>query len=195
MKRIIRLTETDLTRIIRRIISEQDPKSSTISGTAAAEAETYFNKFKSDAETAAKTYITNNLRLPGLSTNDGSGPKYFTVKKVQVAAGMHNGIRLFVYFNLKNMKEDNDFALRYDIFNHKGKSGGVYGHDNLEKAKTSFYEGFRRDMVGNNLAQGGEDYNKLSNSIWSALESLTNLYNKNIGIIKDYNKKVLGTDS
>ena len=195
MKRIIRLTETDLTRIIRRIISEQDPKSSTISGTAAAEAETYFNKFKLDAETAAKTYITNNLRLPGHSTNDGSGPKYFTVKKVQVAAGIHNGIKLFVFFNVGNWQEDGDVRLTYEIFNHKGKSGGVYGHDNLEKAKTSFYEGFRKDMVHYNCATGGEDYIKLSNSIWSALESLTNLYNKNIGIIKDYNKKVLGTDS
>jgi hypothetical protein len=158
MKKVIRLTESDLARIVKRVIKEQ-----------------VFDQAAMDAKVAATNaivskYITSALKLD----LKGGGP--ISVKNVTIYSRANmstGGITVSVAFNIK--ESGVDYSIDFPIYGN-GPKANYMGTKDETSAKTYFDTSFPKS-VGKYFATTGTNYDTCKQGIWNGIVAVTNVYN------------------
>jgi hypothetical protein len=170
---------------LKNILLEVNPAGVT----ATAEVRKQFENFKTDVVTEIKKYITNSVKLPGVTITDGNKTIPVTVKDVDIIGNESNkGIWIRVFWTIKgNNTENLDHVLYFSIYPNKpGDLAGYYGKSDQNQAKTTFNIDFLNKMKKSNASPGGPEYDKTRDAIWNGVLAATNIFNKNLDNVSEY---------
>jgi hypothetical protein len=160
MKKVIRLTESDLARIVKRVIKEQ------VFDQAA------MNKMIAETTALASQYI--NTQTIKFKLKDGGVASLDEVSVGQ--GGQFGGIVVYVDLNVKD-EDGSDFDLQYPIYSFGGgKKANYAGAADEATAKTKISANLFSRMNKYFITNGPEYTNSL-NAITNGVIAITNKYN------------------